>query len=78
MKVSLGGTQYHLSTQATALSCRIDAENGDVSYITNKNLQCDSAVIADGTEVLLGKGEADYLNSIGVATALNFANGWKL
>lgn len=79
-KVSLGGKQYHLSTQAAALSCRVDAENGDVPYESpsNKNLQCDSAVLANGTEVLLGKGQADYLNSVGIATALNFAGGWKL
>ena len=79
-KVSLGGKQYHLSTQAAALTCRVDAENGDVPYESpsNKNLQCDSAVLANGTEVLLGKGQADYLNSVGIATALNFAGGWKL
>lgn len=79
-KVSLGGKQYHLSTQAAALSCRVDAENGGVPYesISNKNLQCSAAVLANGKEVLLGKNQADYLNSIGVATALNFSGGWKL
>lgn len=79
-KVSLGGKQYYLSTQAAALTCRIDAENGNVPYESpsNKNLQCDSAVLANGTEVLLGKDKADYLNSVGIATALNFAGGWRL
>ena len=79
-KVSLGGKQYHLSTQAAALTCRVDAENGDVPYesCSNKNLQCDAAVLANGTEVLLGKGQADFLNSVGITTALNFAGGWRL
>ena len=79
-KVSLGGKQYHLSTQAAALSCRVDAENGQVPFESpsNKNLQCDSAVLANGTEVLLGKDKCDYLNSVGISTAMNFSGGWKL
>ena len=34
--------------------------------------------MADGTEVILGPDEANYLNGQGVVTALNFVGGWKL
>lgn len=79
-KVALGGKQYHLSTQAAGVICRTDAENEDVPYVSpsNKNLQADSAVLADGTEITLGHDQAAYLNGEGIVTALNFIGGWKL
>ena len=79
-KVSLGGSQYHMSTQAAGVINRTDAENGDIPYVSpsNKNLQADSAVLGDGTEVTLGQDQAAYLNGEGIVTALNFIGGWKL
>lgn len=79
-KGSLGGKQYHLSTQIAGVICRTDADNEDIPYVSpsNKNLQIDSAVLADGTEVFLGQDQAAYLNGEGIATALNFVGGWKL
>ena len=80
-KLSLGGKQYHLSTQAAALMNRIDASEGDnVPYISPSNhaLKCDGACLADGTEIYLGKEKANYLNSVGITTALNFAGAWRL
>lgn len=79
-KVSLGGKQYHLSTQAAGVIALLDSQNEGMPYKSpsNKNLQADSAVLADGTEVLLGQDQAAYLNGQGVVTALNFIGGWKL
>lgn len=79
-KVSLGGKQYHLSSQASAMMMREFAKSEDVPCrsISNKNLQADSAVINDGTEVKLGLDEANYLNGQGIITSLNFSNGWTM
>lgn len=79
-KVTLGGQQYYMSTHIAAIMNRIDAQEGDgVPYISpsNHTLQCDGLIRRSGVEVLLAKNEADYLNSIGVVTGMNF-NGWRL
>ena len=43
---------------------------------SNKGLQCDGLCLEDGTEVNLTLAQANYLNGIGVDTALNFMSGW--
>ena len=77
-KISLGGVQYHLSTQLASLMATVDHDNGDVPFVSpsNKNLQCDSSVLSDGSELLLTLPQANYLNSQGITTALNFSQGW--
>lgn len=79
-KVSLGGVQYHLSTQMASLCNQVDAANDDLPFESpsNKNLQCDSSVLKDGTEKFFGLGQANLLNASGITTALNFSNGWVL
>lgn len=79
-KIALDGVQYHLSTQMAALMNQVDAENGGIPYVSpsNHNLQCDSTVRKDGTEMWLGKNQANYLNGQGIVTAMNFASGWRL
>ncbi len=80
-KVSLGDVQYNLSTQAACLMNAIDAGEGDgIPYISpsNHRLQMDKACLADGTEIFYTLDQANYLNSQGITTALNFANGWTL
>lgn len=79
-KVALGGTQMYLSTQAAALMGKVDSAHDDIPYKSpsNENLQCDQTILADGTDIFLGKAQANYLNGIGVVTALNFVGGWKL
>ena len=78
-KVALGGTQYHLSTQLAALMCKVDAEHDDIPYKSpsNESLQCDQTVLSDGTDIFLGKAQANYLNGQGIVTALNFVGGWR-
>ena len=79
-KVSIGGVQYHLSTQMAALMNQVDANNGGIPYVSpsNHNLQADSTVRKDGSEMYLSKPQAVYLNGNGIVTALNFAGGWVL
>ena len=63
---------------ARALMAQIDAGNGGCPYESpsNKGLQCDGLCLEDGTEVNLTLAQANYLNGIGVDTALNFMSGW--
>lgn len=77
-KISLGGVQYHISTQLAGLMAQVDYDNDSVPYVSpsNKNLQMDSSVLADGTEQFLSLPQANYLNSQGIVTALNFSSGW--
>lgn len=79
-KVSLDGEQYHLSTQMAALMNQVDADNNGIPYVSpsNHNLQCDSTVRKDGSEVYFGLQQANYLNGNGILTAMNFASGWRL
>ncbi|NPV30658.1 MAG: phage tail sheath family protein, partial [Firmicutes bacterium] len=78
-KVKLDDEVFHLSTQLAGLICKTDAENDDVPYASpsNKALQANGAVLADGTEIALGPDQAAYLNGQGIITALNFIGGWK-
>lgn len=79
-KVALKGKQYHMSTQMASLANVVDAENEGYPYEepSNKNLQIDAAVLEDGTEILLGLEQANYLNGQGIVTALNWTGGWVL
>ena len=79
-KVALDGRQYHLSTHMAALMNQIDAGNFDIPSISpsNHNLQIDSTVRKDGSEMWLGLPQVNYLNGNGIVSALNFAGGWRL
>jgi phage tail sheath protein FI len=44
---------------------------------SNKNLRMNSLQIQDGSELPMHLLDANYLNSIGVVTALNFIGGWR-
>lgn len=79
-KVKQGSEIYHLSTQVAGVICATDAANEDIPYRSpsNQSLQATGAVLANGTEVVLGPEEAAYLNGQGVVTALNFIGGWKV
>lgn len=77
--VSLSGKQYHMSTQLAGVICATDAGNDDIPYKSpsNESMQCDSAVLADGTEIYLDVATGAYLNGNGIVTAINFIGGWK-
>lgn len=74
----LGDRVFHFSTQLAGLMAQVDRDNGDTpcESPSNKHLQIDSAVLADGTEILLDLRGANYLNDNGVVTALNWIGGY--
>lgn len=78
-KVSLGGKVYHLSTQMIGLMNQVDSKRGDIPYKSPSNelLQMDSCVTGLGEEVMMTLEQANYLNSQGVVTALNWTGGWR-
>ena len=77
--VALGGKKYHFSTQLAGTIGTTDADSGGVPHASpsNRGLKANAAVLKDGTEIFLGLEEANYLNSQGIVTALNFRGGWK-
>lgn len=77
-KVALNGEQFNLSTHVAALMGQVDAEHGGIPYKSPSNeiINVDQTLLGDGTDVFLGRAQANYLNGQGVVTALNFA-GWK-
>ncbi|SKA01735.1 hypothetical protein SAMN02745174_02285 [Cetobacterium ceti] len=78
-KVALGESQYHMSTQIACIIQTLAAENSGIPFKSpsNKSLKADSAILNDRTPVLLGVNKANYLNSNGIITPLNFIGGWK-
>ncbi len=77
-KVALNGREYHMSTQVAGLMNRVDAGRGDIPYKSPSNelMQIDSCV-AGGQEILMNIEQANYLNSQGIMTALNWTGGWR-
>ncbi|MCM1217502.1 MAG: phage tail protein [Lachnospiraceae bacterium] len=80
-KVKLGDRIFHYSTHEACRMTATDAaaDMGDGTPCespSNKSLQIDSMVLADGTEVLLDLTQANYLNQNGIVTALNFIGGY--
>lgn len=78
-KVKLGDRVFHISTQLIGLMNQTDAGNDDTPYESpsNKMLQMDSCVLADGKEVSLGQEQANFLNGEGIVTAINWTGGWR-
>lgn len=79
-KLKLGDKTFHYSVQAAGLMAKVDSDNDGCpcESPSNKNLQMDAMVLDDGTEVILDITQANYLNSVGVVTALNFIGGFVL
>lgn len=80
-KVAQGSRIFNLSTQLAGSMSATD-NNEDLGGGTpcesasNKSLQADRMVSADGGEVIQDLQNANYLNENGVVTALNFYNGF--
>lgn len=76
--VSLGGKKFHMSTQLIGLMNKTDRAHDDIPYKSPSNevMQIDSVINASGEEIALGLEEANYLNSQGILTAINFMNGF--
>lgn len=78
--VKLGEKVFHLSTQMAGVMAATDRKNNGVpsESPSNNSLQCGSAVLADGTEILLDAQEANFLNENGIVTAINKMGGFVL
>lgn len=76
--VAIGNKKFHLSTQLAGLMAYVDTGNGNpYESPSNKRFRMDSLILADGTEVLQTKAQADTIVEAGVVTALNFlSSGW--
>jgi uncharacterized protein len=76
--LKLGARAFHYSTQLAGLMAQVDTGNGGTpnESPSNKGLQCDSLVVAAGTEVKLTLAQANILNAAGIVTALNFMGGF--
>lgn len=79
--LTLGGKKYHYSTQLAGLIAKTDSTEDlgggtPCESASNKTLQIDGMVLKDGTEVLLDLVKANYLNSNGIITGLNFIGGF--
>lgn len=75
--LALGDRTFHFSTQLAGCMGRLDAEHDNIPsrVASNVQIQADSAVLADGTEVILDLTQANYLRGQGIVTTLNFVNG---
>ena len=76
--VKLGDLKFHLSSHLAGIIARTDYEYA-APYVSpsNKDMKCDTLIVAAGTEVILSLDQANYLNANGVDTALNFMGGFK-
>ncbi|MDR1471568.1 MAG: phage tail sheath family protein [Synergistaceae bacterium] len=80
-KVRLGDDIFDMSVQVAGLMGKVDNEHGNVpvAAFSNHNLQMDSCVLDDGTEIGLDLyTQANYLNGEGIATAVNWIGGWRV
>lgn len=78
-KVKRDGKIYAYSAWLAALSVNVDSENGGLPSASpsNKALGIDAVVLADGTEVVIDKRNANnYANAYGIVTAINW-NGFR-
>lgn len=76
----VGDYKLHMSTIIMGTMMVTDSNNDDVPYNSpsNKDANITGICLADGTEVVLDLGKANYLNGNGIVTALNFAKGWTV
>ena len=73
------GQVTHLSTDFVCVAKQVDAANRGIPFESpsNKLIKIDGLCLADGTPVKLPLSQANYLNSIGVVTAIN-DSGWRM
>ncbi len=76
----VGDNKFHMSTVIMGTMMVTDSKNDDVPYNSpsNKDANITGICLADGSEVVLDLGKANYLNGNGIVTALNFAKGWTV
>jgi len=77
--VMVDGVVSNLSTDYVCVAKQVDASNRGIPFesASNKPAKIDGLCLADGTPVKLPLSQANYLNGIGIVTAIN-DNGWKI
>ncbi|MCT4543294.1 MAG: phage tail sheath family protein [Vallitalea sp.] len=76
-KVKIGLKTYYYSAIIAALMAHVDAENDNVPHKSPSNKKLPIiATVANNKEVFLDQLQGNFLNSIGVITAINM-NGWR-
>lgn len=70
---------YHLSTHLGALMAQVDSDNEDCpsESPSNKTIKITGTVLADGSNVNVNLTKANYLNGMGIVTAMNFIGGFR-
>jgi len=76
-KVRVGERLMNLATHAAGVTAVEDKARNAIPFSTpsNKNVQCQAAVLADGTEISLTLPQANFIRGNGIATMLNFSKG---
>jgi phage tail sheath protein FI len=72
--------EFNFASQQGPLLQHTDTyRGGGLPYFSpsNKNLRMNALLLEDGTELPMHLLDANYLNSLGVVTALNFIGGWR-
>lgn len=79
-KNTLGERIFDSSVTFMGRQLKLTADNGDIPHESpsNKNASIDGLCLDDGTEIDMMWEQANYLNSQGIVTVLNFMGGWKL
>lgn len=64
------GQKYHLSTICCVTMQKTDTDAGNVPYISpsNKKINIDGTILADGTPLYIPEYDANELNSVGITT----------
>lgn len=77
-RLTRNGKEYAYSAVYGAMACSNTIANNDVpyQYPSNKALNADGAVLADGEEICLDQAQAGMVNGAGVVTALHDSS-WK-
>jgi phage tail sheath protein FI len=80
-KVKLGDRIFNYASQLAGLIADVDnteelGSGTPCESASNKSLQADSTVLADGTELLMDIQQANSLNDNGIITAVNLYNGF--
>ena len=80
-KVTQGDKVLHLSTVAASVTAvtDVDSSPSGIPYMSPSNkLARITGAIQNGSAAFLGMDQANYLNGVGITTALNWESGWRI
>ena len=77
-QLALDEDHFHHSCHTAALMAQVDADHDDIPFKSPSNEKVQmTAALAGSSEVWLDPEQANYLNSQGIHTVLNFNGAWK-